>query len=186
MVSLASLWLPVLVSAVIVFFASFLAWMVLPHHKPDWKTLPDEGRFVDLVRSFGLSPGIYLFPFCTPKDMEDEEKRKRWEAGPHGVMLVAGGRPNFGRNLAIVFLFFVVVAFFAAYVGSLALPAGATYHEVFRLISTVAIGFFALGMIPNAVFYGRTLRAVAMDILDGFVYALLMAGVFGWLWPTAV
>ncbi len=32
---LLDLWLPIVVSAVIVFVASFLAWMVLPHHKGD-------------------------------------------------------------------------------------------------------------------------------------------------------
>ena len=41
-VSLASLWLPILVSAVAVFFVSFLAWMVLPHHKKDINAIADE------------------------------------------------------------------------------------------------------------------------------------------------
>ena len=43
MVPLASLWLPVLLSSVIVFFASFILHMVLPWHKHDYARLPDEG-----------------------------------------------------------------------------------------------------------------------------------------------
>ncbi len=39
---LAPLWLPILVSAAVVFVAAGLAWMALPHHKKDIKTLPDE------------------------------------------------------------------------------------------------------------------------------------------------
>ena len=35
MVELTSLWLPILLSTVALFFLSFLAWTVLPHHKPD-------------------------------------------------------------------------------------------------------------------------------------------------------
>ncbi len=39
---LVQFWLPILASAVVVFLASSIAWMVLPHHKKDVKTLPDE------------------------------------------------------------------------------------------------------------------------------------------------
>lgn len=45
---LLDLWLAIVVSAVIVFVASFLAWMVLGHHKGDWKGLPDEDTFAAL------------------------------------------------------------------------------------------------------------------------------------------
>ena len=36
---LVSLWLPIVLSAVALFFASFLSWMVLQLHKQDWKKL---------------------------------------------------------------------------------------------------------------------------------------------------
>ena len=42
MISIASLWLPIVLSAVIVFIASAAVWMLLPHHKGEWKGLPDE------------------------------------------------------------------------------------------------------------------------------------------------
>ena len=47
MVTLVDLWLPILGSAVAVFFISFTMWMVLPHHKGDWKPLPDEDGTMD-------------------------------------------------------------------------------------------------------------------------------------------
>ena len=37
-----SLLVPVIVSAVALFFASFLSWMVLQLHKNDWKKFPNE------------------------------------------------------------------------------------------------------------------------------------------------
>ena len=40
-VTLIDLWLPILVAAVIVWFASALIWMAMPHHKKDIKKLPD-------------------------------------------------------------------------------------------------------------------------------------------------
>ena len=42
MVSLASLWLPIVVSAVIVFLASWVVHMFLPHHRSDFAKLPPQ------------------------------------------------------------------------------------------------------------------------------------------------
>ena len=42
MVTLAALWLPILVSAILVFFASSLFHMVLPFHRSDYRKVPSE------------------------------------------------------------------------------------------------------------------------------------------------
>ena len=42
MVPVTSLWLPVLVSAVIVFVASSILHMVLPFHRKDYRAVPSE------------------------------------------------------------------------------------------------------------------------------------------------
>jgi len=44
MVPLTTLWLPILVSAVVVFVASSIMHMVLAYHKSDYRRLPDEER----------------------------------------------------------------------------------------------------------------------------------------------
>ena len=44
MFPLSALWLPILLSAVIVFIASSIMHMVLPYHKIDCKKLPDEEK----------------------------------------------------------------------------------------------------------------------------------------------
>lgn len=46
MVPLTALWLPILLAAVIVFFASFTMHMVLPYHKSDYQKLPDEDKLL--------------------------------------------------------------------------------------------------------------------------------------------
>jgi hypothetical protein len=48
--SVWSLWLPIVVSGVALFFASWAAWMLLPHHKPEWKGLPDENALMSTLR----------------------------------------------------------------------------------------------------------------------------------------
>ena len=57
MIPLIALWLPILVSAVIVFFASFIMHMVLGYHKSDYRKLPDEDRVTDAMRTAGVARG---------------------------------------------------------------------------------------------------------------------------------
>jgi len=47
MVSITALWLPILLSAVIVFVASSIIHMLLPIHKSDYRKLPDEEKVMD-------------------------------------------------------------------------------------------------------------------------------------------
>lgn len=183
MSAITDLWLPILVSGVGVFFASFLAWMVLPHHKGDFKQFKSEGAVLDALRPQGLAPGTYIYPDCQGPAMKTEEGKQRYAAGPWGVILVHGGPANFGRNLVLVFAFYVVVSVLVAYVARLALPDGASFMNVFRIAGTAGAMAYALGGIPNAIFFGRTGRSIAMDTLDGVAFGLLTGAIFGWFWP---
>jgi fatty acid desaturase len=57
MIPLIALWLPILLSTVIVFFASFIMHTVLAYHKSDYRKLPDEDRVTDAMRSAGVTRG---------------------------------------------------------------------------------------------------------------------------------
>ena len=56
--------LPIFLSAVALFFASFLSWMMLQLHKQDWKKIPKEDEFMTAVAAFNLPEGSYLFPMA--------------------------------------------------------------------------------------------------------------------------
>jgi hypothetical protein len=94
------------------------------------------------------------------------------------------GKPGFAMNLLLVFIFYLVVGIFVAYVGTLALEPSAAFRTVFRVTGTVAVMAYVFGGIPNAIFFGRSLRSVLMDIIDGVVYGLLTGLIFAWLWPA--
>ncbi len=182
-VSLVELWLPILVSAVLVFIASSILWMVLPHHKADVKKLPDEGRLTSTLREMDLPPGVYMWPNCeTHKEMGSEEFKRRFNEGPWGSITVSG-KPNFARNLALTFLSFLVVSLFVGYVLSEARAETAAYLEVFQVAGASAFLAYVLGGLPHAIFFARPARFIATEMIDGVVYALLTAGVFAWLWP---
>jgi hypothetical protein len=42
---------------------------------------------------------------------------------------------------------------------------------------------YAAANVPHAIWWGKPWRNVIMEVIDGFVYGLLTAGAFGWLWP---
>ena len=103
MTSLTSLWLPILLSGVLVFVASSIIHMVIGWHRADYPPLPDEALFADTIRPLDLPPGDYFIP-C-PRSSADArspeflEKRKR---GPVMMMTVfpAGETDSAARSLS--------------------------------------------------------------------------------------
>ena len=62
MVSIVSLWLPILLAAVGVFVASSVIHMLLSYHQGDYLKLPDEDGVADALRGFDIPPGDYMIP----------------------------------------------------------------------------------------------------------------------------
>ncbi|HXV85977.1 MAG TPA: hypothetical protein VD793_04725 [Gemmatimonadales bacterium] len=183
MITLASLWLPILLSAVLVFAASALVWMALPHHKTDWKALPNE----DAVRAAlkGAAPGQYSLPFVANMDLsKDPAAAKKFEEGPVAhVTVMPAGPIQMGGPMARSFVYYLVVATGVAYVTGRTLDPGAEYLTVFRLAGTTAWFAFGLGVIPDSIWFGRPWSSTLKHLADSLLYALLVAGVFGWRWP---
>ena len=185
MVSLLSLWLPILVSAVLVFVVSSIIHMVLPYHRSDYGRLPSEDEVMDALRRFNIAPGDYLMPAPGgPEAMRSPEFIAKREKGPIMMMTVfKPGPPTMGTQLVLWFLYSIVVSKFAGYVAGVALAPGAPYLSVFRIVGTVALAGYALGLAQYSIWYGRAWSITLKSMFDGLIYALLTAGVFGWLWP---
>ena len=185
MVSPMSLWLPVLVSAVVAFIASSVIHMVLPFHRGDMKGLPNEDGVLDAIRKSNVAPGDYVFPYAGSMEaMKDPGFVAKYAKGPVGFLTITPGRPVSMRNeLTMWFLYLVLVSFFAAYVARAALEPGEHYLRVFRVTGTVAFVGYSLALFQNSIWYRRNWGATLRSVIDGLVYALLTAGTFGWLWP---
>ncbi len=180
---LMQLWLPILVATVVLFFASFLAWVVLPHHKPDVRRWPDEDELLKFVRDSGAEAGEYLFPLIDEKDMKEPWARKRYAEGPWGVVNVWAKQPEMGLNMVKTVLFFLVVTVLVGYVGANALPAGASFGAVFQIVGTTAILAHTAGGVCREIWFTRPARAKLMDFLDGLVFGILTGVIFALLWP---
>ena len=185
MVPLASLWLPILLSAVIVFFASFILHTALPWHKNDYARLPDEDKVRAALRPFAIPPGDYMVPRPQSREeMRAPEYAARVAEGPNMVVTVLpSGGFSMGRNLALWFVYLVAVAVFAGYVAGRALPPGTHYLVVFRFVGTTAFIGFAVALWQMSIWYRRWWGTTMRSTIDGLIYGSLMAGAFGWLWP---
>lgn len=185
MVSLTELWQPIVLATLVAFLAGTVLHMVLPHHKSDWKSLPDEAGVLAAMRRAGVGPGMYFFPFCPDmKQMNSPEYLKKQEDGPCGIMTVRpSGRVNMGSHLAKQFGYHLVVSIFIAYLAGRTLGQGTEYLRVFQVSGTAAVLAYAGAVVPSAIWYGQSFRFTLNQIFDGVVWGLVTAGSFGWLWP---
>ena len=68
MIPITALWLPIILSAVLVFIASAIIHMVLPYHRSDFRRLPNEEKMLDALGAEELPPGNYTFELeCGPE-----------------------------------------------------------------------------------------------------------------------
>jgi hypothetical protein len=159
--------------------------MALAYHKSDYRKLPDEDRVTDALRSAGATPGrVYSFPYYSFKEMKSAPVVEKLKRGPVGLLTVLpGGPPAIGKSLLQWFIYCVVIGIFVAYLASRTLAPGTAYLEVFRLVGTVAFLGFGTAHAQESIWAGRSWVVTFKHIFDSLIFALLTAGVFGWLWP---
>jgi hypothetical protein len=184
MVPLSALWIPIVLSAVIIFVASSIMHMVLPYHRGDYKKLPEEDKVLPALRAAGLTRGLYVFPFCTHKEMKSPAIVEKYHQGPVGMMTIfPTGAPIVPKFLGLWFVYCLIIAFFVAYLAAHTIAPGTDYLAVFRVVGTAGFLGFGLGTLSNGIWKGMPWGFVIKEVIDGLVYALLMAGTFGWRWP---
>jgi len=185
MTQLTALWLPILLSAIIVFVTSSIIHMVLPWHKSDYPKMPNEDKFADAVRPLAIPRGDYMVPRPASRDdMRSAEFAEKMKKGPVMMITVMRSGPmSMGRNLTQWFIFCLIVSLFAAYVAGRALPHGAQYLSVLRFAGVAAFLSYTVALWPMSIWYQRAWSITIKSTIDGLIYALLTAGTFGWLWP---
>jgi len=184
MVALSALWLPILLSAVIVFVASSIMHMVLPYHKGDYRQLPNEEGLLSTLRSASLKPGLYIFPYCDHKDMKSPAVQEKFKQGPVGMMTIRpSGVPAMPKFLVQWFVYCLVIGFFVAYLTGHTVGPNTHYLAVFRVAGTAAFLAYGLGNLSNGIWKGQPWSMTIKEVIDGLIYGLLTAGTFGWLWP---
>lgn len=185
-IPITSLWLPILVAAVLAFALSSIIHMFLTYHKNDFRPLPDEGRVQDALRAFNLPPGDYVLPYAAgPDAMKSEEYRQKVEKGPSAVITVLRpGLFNMGSTLMQWFAYCLLVGIVTAYLAGRMVSPGADYLQVFRVTGTVSFACYAMALMQRSIWYGQNWPSTLKSMFDGLLYAAATAGAFGWLWPA--
>lgn len=190
MVTLADLWLPIVLSAAAVWIASALAWMVMPHHKGEFKGVPNEDALLALVRSQSIPPGQYMFPHCKDHNAmkNDPEIKARMAAGPWGTLNVFAGWGNMGGKMVGSFIFYLVVSALVAHLATIAFPrnamGGADFAHVFHFTSIAAVMAYCLASIPQAIWFNRPMHSVIAGLVDGIAFGVITGAIFAWRWPV--
>jgi hypothetical protein len=186
MVTVAQLWLPILLSSVFVFFASSILHMVLKFwHMPDYNGFTNEDEVGAAMRKGGAGAGMYMIPYCKPEAMKDPQTQEKFRQGPVGaIFLRQPGMMSMGAFLGQWFAFCLLVSVVCAHLAGSVLAGGTPYMRVFCLVGMAAFLAYGLGSVPNAIWWGHQWKSQIKHVIDGLIYALLTAVTFGWLWPA--
>ena len=180
-----SLWLPILATAVFIFIASSLIHMVFKWHNSDYKKLSNEDEVRATIRSGSPAPGQYVVPHCTDmKDMGGAEMQKKFIEGPVAFLTVRkNGAPTMGTALTLWFIYSLLVAAAAACIASGTFSLKADPRQAGQLVGVLSFMTYVGGSIQMGIWMGKPWGSVAKDALDGFIYAVISALTFMWLWP---
>jgi hypothetical protein len=182
-----SLWLPVIVSAVVVFVVSSVLHMALKYHKADHRPLPAEDTVRDALGKADPAPGVYFTPHCPDmKQMNEPAMKEKFARGPVAIITVLPkGAPMLPKHLALWFGFSLLVSFTAAYVARHTLHPGDDGLLVMRITGSVAFAAYALANLSDSIWKGQPWSNTARAVIDGCVYALATGLTFRLLWPAA-
>ncbi len=184
--ALLSLWLPILLSAVVVFVISSLIHMVTKWHAGDYSALANEDAVREAIRAGNPAPGRYVLPHCADmKDMGNEAMLKKFQEGPVGhVTILPNGQHNMGKYLGQWFLWSLAIAVIAAYLAARLFGLDPNYaRAAAKLVGAVTFIAHGFGTVSESIWMGRPWSTSGKFLLDAALYAVGSGLVFYWLWP---
>ena len=178
--SILDLWMPILVSSVLVWILSAMVWMVFGWHKSDYSKTRDEEATRAALK--GMSPGGYSVPYCAHnKDMANPDIQKKFQEGPVALITIMPNGMKMGGKLVASFVYNILVGVLCAYFVTRTLAADASYLQVFRIAGAVAFIAYGIAYIQECIWFGRSVSATMKNLLDALLYGLVTGGAFGWL-----
>jgi len=184
---IGSLWIPVIVSAIVVFVGSSIVHMALQYHRADYRALPNEDAVREVLGKAGGAPGVYITPYC--KDMKETKEpamMEKYVKGPVALItLYPKGPIALPKHLTLWFVFSIFVSFVAAYVARITLMPGADGMLVMRVTGTVAFAAYGLSHVSDSIWKGQPWSNTGRALIDSIIYSLLTGLTFRLLWPGA-
>ena len=147
--------------------------------------MPDEDKVMDTLRPLDIPPGDYMVPRPSSReDMRSPDFLDKLRNGPVMIFTVfPNGQTSMGMSLTLWFFYIVVVGFFTAYLAARTLPVDADFLHIFRLTGVTSFMGYCAALWQMSIWYRRAWSTTIKATGDGFIYALLTAVTFAWLWP---
>ena len=185
MVNMRELWEPIVLSSAGVFVASAVIWMVAGYHKKDLVGVKDEEAMRKAIKAQDLAPNQYAIPYSADqKDRMTPEFQQKMKDGPLAIITIRkAGMPDMKRMLGAWMLHLLVLNAFIAYIAGRVGSHGIPFLPVFRTVGTIALIGFAGALPVQSIFWGKPVRATALDMFDALINALITGAIYGWLWP---
>ena len=186
MVPMSQLWIPILLSAVAVFFASSVIHMASPWHKSDYPKMKNEDAVMDALRPLAIPPGDYFFP--RPDGMAEMKSPAFTERVNRGPVILMTVMPNgvmgMGGTMVRWFIYLLVVSVFAAaQVASNGVHAHSARAFVFHETTLVAFAAYGLALWQLNIWYRRSLTITIKSTVDALIYAAITGAIFAWCVP---
>jgi hypothetical protein len=88
-----------------------------------------------------------------------------------------------GPQLVGWFIDPLVISALAGLLAGAVLAPGVAYMQVFHVVALAAFLGYAGALWQQSIWFHRNWGTTLRSTIDGLVYALVTAGMFGWLWP---
>ena len=183
---LVSLWLPILLCAVVVFVLSSLIHMVIKWHASDYRGLSNEDAVRDAIRAGNPPPGQYVVPWCKDmKEMGSEAMVRKYNEGPVGVFTLSPNGPvKMGKSLGLWFVLNIVVAVAAVYLAGRVFGLDPSHARgAGKLAGAATFLAYGFGSISDSVWMGRPWSITFKFLVDSALYGIGSGLVVWWLWP---
>ncbi|MBS0633540.1 MAG: hypothetical protein JSS11_16645 [Verrucomicrobia bacterium] len=182
--TLLALWLPILLSAVVVFVISCLVHMVLKWHNSDYNGFANENDVRAAINAGQPAPGRYVIPFCKDmKEMGSADMQQKYREGPLAqITLGPVGAPKIGKFLGLWFVWTLVVSAVAAYLA--ARVCGFSHpHAAAKLAGAIVFVSLGFGTVSESIWSMRPWSSSVKFLIDAALYGLGAGLVFLYLWP---
>ena len=179
--SLASLWLPIIVSTAVVFVLSSIINMFL-WHKGDYAALPNGETIAESLRAAKVAPGAYMYPRpSTMAEMGTAEHRERVLRGPRVLMTVAQRKSMSMAPMLVQWTVYVLIVTILAACMALAANTSGDEHMTFHVVGLFSWAAYAFALWPLSIWYARPWRNTLFATFDGLIYAVATGFIFAWL-----
>jgi hypothetical protein len=130
---------------------------------------------------------MYVAPHAMDaREVKKPEVVQKFVDGPVALIAIrAPGPPAMGKPLAQWFVLGLFVSIIGAYVAAKMVPPGASFLAACRPVAAVTFMSYAVGNIASGIWFAKTWKVVAKDLLDAAIYATAAGCAFAALWPAA-